>query len=135
MREVIVRIRDDIEADQYGPSDAAIADKTVDFSFDGVDYQIDLTAAHADEMTAAFAPYVKVAREAPPPKRGRPRRPATETVTAQQLASQVVPWDRAERARVRAWANKNGYEQSDIGVIKQEVREAFYAAHPTRGKL
>jgi Lsr2 len=125
MREMIVRIRDDIEVDQYGLSDAAIADKTIPFSFDGIDYEIDLTAAHVDEMASDFARYIKVARKADKPKRAK-RRSATESVTAQQLAQQITPWDKAERARIRKWANKNGYEQAELGQIKQEVKDAYY---------
>jgi Lsr2 len=134
MREVIIRIRDDIEADRYGPSDAAIADKTIEFSFDGITYEIDVTAANADQMANDFAPYIKVARRVQQ-KRGRKRKAAAEPVTAQQLAQQITPWDKAERARVRAWANKNGFEQAALGQIKQEVRDAYYAAHPGADEL
>jgi hypothetical protein len=39
-----------------------IADKTVQFGWDGVDYEIDLTAEHADEFADAMARYVDLAR-------------------------------------------------------------------------
>jgi hypothetical protein len=40
-----------------------IADKTVQFGWDGVDYEIDLTAEHADEFADAMARYVDLARK------------------------------------------------------------------------
>ena len=43
--------------------DGSDAVETVSFALDGVDYEIDLNAAHADALREALAPYVGHARK------------------------------------------------------------------------
>jgi hypothetical protein len=40
---------------------------------------------------------------------------------------------KGKREEIRKWANANGFEQAATGMIKQEVLEAYYAAHEKRG--
>ena len=37
------------------------------------------------------------------------------------------------RTRIREWARANGLEQSQLGHLKREVLEAYFAAHPEQG--
>ncbi|WIE70297.1 histone-like nucleoid-structuring protein Lsr2 [Curtobacterium sp. MCLR17_054] len=50
----LMRLVDDLT----GEPDAT----TVEFTFDGVDYEIDLTKQHHAKLRAAFAPYITVVR-------------------------------------------------------------------------
>jgi hypothetical protein len=43
--------------------DGSRADTTVRFGLDGIQYEIDLNAAHAEALRAAFEPYIRVGRQ------------------------------------------------------------------------
>lgn len=53
-RKTVVELVDDLDG---GP-----ADETVRFALDGVDYAIDLSAAHAERLRAAMATFLRHAR-------------------------------------------------------------------------
>lgn len=65
--------------------DGGVAEETVTFGLDGVDYEIDVSSEHASQLRAALGAYVNAARttdaatgkspgtHAPGPRRGRPR--------------------------------------------------------------
>jgi hypothetical protein len=92
--------------------DGAEADETVSFALDGKDYEIDLTAANAQKLRDAVAPYVGHARRAA----GRSARRAARN-------------GGASAADIRAWARENGWDVPDRGRVSAEVREAYNAAH------
>ena len=56
--------------------DGGEADGTVRFGLDGTDYEIDLSAKHAEALRKALAPYLGAARRAPgsATRRARPNR-------------------------------------------------------------
>ena len=88
---------------------------TVHFSWDGVDYFIDLTSAEAESFHKAIEKYLSVATKTSS-GRGRKstaKKPSTGGPTA---------------AEIRAWAKDNGYDVPERGRIPQEVRDAFDAA-------
>jgi hypothetical protein len=91
--------------------------KTVQFSFDGVHYEIDLTDDNADALREAFSDYIAAGRKVS----GRSGR----------ISSGSAPkrGNSEELAKIREWANANGHEVSSRGRISQAVRDAYDAAH------
>lgn len=97
--------------------DGSEADESVQFAVDGVSYEIDLSAANAEALREALAPYVSAARRIG----GRARRSAG---SRQQSAA-----ERTDLSDLRAWARENGFQVSDRGRVSSEVRAAYEAAH------
>lgn len=90
------------------------ADETVGFSLDGVDYEIDLTSAHADKLRASLAPWVEKARRVSGRRKAKsPQRSALS---------------REQSKAIREWATRNGREVSPRGRIPGDVVKAFHAA-------
>jgi hypothetical protein len=104
-QKVVVEMVDDIDG---GP-----ANHTVQFGLDGVDYVIDLSDAHADDLRAELASYLAAAHRTGGRKvRGTGRAPAA--TSARQRT-----WE------IRAWALANGHEVSTRGRISSELAELF----------
>lgn len=95
--------------------DGSDAEETISFRLDKVDYEIDLSKKHADELRAAFAPYVGMARK----KSGRSSRRRQGRSTGANAAS---------AAEIRSWARENGWNVPERGRVSAEVREAYHAA-------
>ncbi len=91
------------------------AEETVRFSVDGADYEIDLTTANAANLREVLSKYAANGRRLRGPSAAR--------------AGTVAPLSREETRRVRAWANAHGYNPSDRGRIRQDIQEAYAAAH------
>lgn len=102
-----VQFTDDIDG---GP-----ADTTISFVVDGTGYEIDLSAAHAEEVRQAVQPFVAAAR-----KVGSSGRRASRGARA----SGPPP------ATVRAWAKTEGIKVSDRGRVPAELIVRFQAANP-----
>jgi hypothetical protein len=97
--------------------DGGKADRTLHFSFDGVNYEIDLSKKNATALEKVLKPYVESARKVrQPARRGRP-------ATAAKRGS------RADLGQIREWARNNGHEISDRGRIPAAVVDAYNAAH------
>ncbi|ALU41339.1 hypothetical protein AS188_15705 (plasmid) [Kocuria flava] len=110
VQRVQVLLEDDLEG---GP-----AEETVTFALDGRDYEIDLSAAHAERLREALRPFVAAARKAT--DQGRRSAGARSTRTS--------GGDAAKTAAIRAWARKHGHQVSTRGRIPATVREAYHAA-------
>jgi len=95
--------------------DGGEADETVRFGLDGVQYEIDLSEAHASELRAALADYTSAARRS--------------SQTKQQRSSAPAPSRNQEAAQIREWAKENGYNVSSRGRVNSEIVEAYRAAH------
>lgn len=93
--------------------DGSEADETVIFALDGVEYEIDLTADHAEELREHFAAWIECARRTG----GR----STRRRSRKQSAAPVE----TDTAEIRAWARENGYEVSDRGRISATIMEAY----------
>lgn len=91
------------------------ADTTVEFSLDGVYYEIDLTAKNADALRSDIAVFIQSGRRIkglPGTHRRRPHRPRprlahTPPVNAALDADQA--WTKKDRTAMRAWGVKNGF--------------------------
>jgi hypothetical protein len=101
----IVELTDDL--------DGGKADRTVQFTWDGVSYEIDLSKRNATVLEKAMKPYVDAARKVK--RSGR-------TSSARGAA-------RSDLGAVRQWARANGHSVSDRGRIPRAVLEAYDASN------
>nr|WP_221383168.1 Lsr2 family protein [Actinoplanes polyasparticus] len=111
VRQVITILTDDL--------DGGNADRTIEFSLDGINYSIDLSDKNVDEFRSRLEPYIKagtrVARATPTRRRGSG--PAAVTTHLS---------NRDQNKAIREWAARNGHEISDRGRIPIPVVEAFH---------
>ena len=110
-QKVIYQLVDDLD---QSPLDDGTGE-TVIFGLDGVEYEIDLSSAHADGLRAALSAYVAA---------GRPRGRRTAGTTPRRSAAV-----KRDLESVRAWANDNGFTVSTRGRIPAAVSEAYHAAN------
>ena len=117
------------------------------FTFNGVDYEIDLNKQHTKELDDALIAYsaargklekfVSKAREVSNggPKKKAPAKKKTASVSMtrkpRKKAVRVTPKavDGASPAQVREWAQANNVEVSPTGVIQKSTYEAYNEAH------
>ena len=107
-----------ILVDDLDGTDAA---ETLSFGLDGVDYEIDLSEAHAADLRQALSLYVGHGR-----RTGGRRRRGQATSTAKQAAG---PGGAATAAEIRIWARENGWDVPERGRVAAEVRSAYDTAH------
>ena len=96
--------------------DGGEADETVRFGLDGVQYEIDLSEAHASELRAALNDYVGAARR------------SNSSKQRANASSAPAPSRNQEAAQIREWARENGYDVSSRGRVNSEIVEAYRAA-------
>ena len=96
--------------------DGGDAAETVSFGLDGVDYEIDLSEQHANELREALALYVGHGRRTGGRKRGGQRAAGAGK-------------DGPSASEIREWARENGWDVPARGRVSAEVREAYAAAH------
>lgn len=90
--------------------DGSVATTTVEFSLDGVTYEIDLNDDNAARFRENLSSWIESGRRTG----GRARR---------GTSSGRNP----ETKRIRDWARAEGYEVSDRGRVSAEIREAYAA--------
>lgn len=112
-KKVTVTLVDDFDGE-------AAADETVEFSLDGVTYEIDLSAKNAKALRADLKKWVEAGRRVGGRRRGR----ASAAGTGRARAS----IDREQSAAIRDWARRNGHNVSTRGRIPADVIDAFRAA-------
>jgi hypothetical protein len=91
---------------------------TCAFGLGDASFEIDLNAAHREELESVLAKFVAVAR---PVGTGRPAR-----TRRAEPAGRV---DRDHSHAIRLWAKDNGFEVSERGRISKTIVEAYEAAH------
>ena len=111
-KQTVVTMTDDIDGSE--------ATQTVEFSYRGKSYSVDLNDSNASEFDDALAPYVSAAEQAGGARPSRSSRGAT--ASRQRSSSDVDP------KAVRAWAEANGVTVSPRGRIKADIIEQFRAA-------
>ena len=94
--------------------DGGEAAGTVRFGLDGTEYEIDLSAAHSEELRKALEQYLAHARRA-----GGAARSTART----RRGSAVV-----DTAKVREWAKGQGIEVKDRGRVPADVLEQYKTA-------
>ncbi len=98
--------------------DGGEAEGTVRFALDGAEYEIDLSAGHAEALRKALAPYVSAARRASGAAARRPGRGGRRAASA----------DAPDPVAVREWAKSHGIEVKDRGRVPAELVVKFKAA-------
>ena len=98
--------------------DGGEAEGTVRFGLDGAEYEIDLSAGHAEALRKALAPYVSAARRAPSAAARRPGR------SGRGAESAGAP----DPTAVREWARSQGIEVKDRGRVPAGLVVKFKAA-------
>jgi hypothetical protein len=113
-RQVITTLIDDL--------DGKPADRTVEFSLDGISYTIDLSEANAGKLRKALDPFIeagtRLGRGGSTRVAGRPAGAPARTAGS-----------RDENRLIREWAAENGHQISERGRIPQGVSNAYRAAH------
>ncbi|RIT36887.1 Lsr2 family protein [Mycobacteroides abscessus] len=112
-KKVTVTLVDDVDG-------RTPADETVEFGFDGVTYEIDLSARNAEKLRSQLTTWAEHGRRIS----GRRR---TRALSAPGRGRASI--DRAQSVAIRDWARKNGREVSSRGRIPAEVVDAFNAAN------
>lgn len=105
--------------------DGSEAQETVEFSFRGKSFVLDLNEKNASEFDDALAPYIAAAQRAGSAQSARTSRVRGASVprTRSGSGSDVNP-----RA-VRAWAEGKGIAVSPRGRIRSDVLEQYKAAN------
>ncbi|MEU4241154.1 Lsr2 family protein [Actinoplanes sp. NPDC026619] len=111
-RQVITTLIDDLDGKK--------ADRTVEFSLDGIGYTIDLSEANAGKLRKALDPYISAGNRI---GRSATRISLRRTVPGRTASS------RDENRLIREWAQANGHQISERGRIPQSVTDAYRAAH------
>ncbi|MFV2018399.1 histone-like nucleoid-structuring protein Lsr2 [Micromonospora sp. LOL_023] len=110
-KKVITLLTDDLDGSE--------ADRTVEFSLDGVSYTIDLSEKNAGKLRKALDAYIaagsRVSRSTAAGRGGR------AGFTAPPARS-----DREQNRAIREWAAKNGYAVSERGRIPANVINAYH---------
>lgn len=92
--------------------------ETIEFSYRGKDYTIDLTDKEADDFDALMQPFVDAATGLG----GRSSRRRSYSRSSSGMT-------REELQNIRAWARANGHQVSERGRIKSDIIDAYHAAH------
>lgn len=108
-QRVVVLLQDDLDDSE--------ATHTIRFSVDGVDHEIDLNDQHAEQLRAAFAPWIGAARSTRPTRRNTTSQHPTTRVDPEQLRN------------IRTWAREHGHTLSDRGRIPHAIQDAYHQAH------
>src|SRR5689334_5237827 len=92
--------------------DGGEAAGTVRFSLDGTEYEIDLSAAHSDELRGVLAQYLARARRTGGAARNAARGPRGGV----------------DNAKVREWAKEQGIEVKERGRVPAGIVEKYKTA-------
>ncbi|WP_059016587.1 histone-like nucleoid-structuring protein Lsr2 [Mycobacterium sp. M26] len=110
-KKVTVTLVDDFDGE-------GAADETVEFSLDGVSYEIDLSAKNAQKLRNELKPWLEAGRRVGGRRRGRSGPPGRGRASI----------DREQSAAIREWARRNGHKVSTRGRIPADIIDAFHAA-------
>ena len=110
-KKVTVTFVDDLDGE-------ATADETVEFSLDGVGYEIDLSSKNAAKLRNDLKPWIEAGRRVGGRQRPRPAGSGRGRAST----------DRQQSAAIRQWARRNGYDLSARGRIPADVIDAFHNA-------
>lgn len=108
-KETITRLKDDLDGSE--------AKTTIQFSWGGTAYEIDLSGKNSRAFEEAIAPYLAASRRVSGKRTSK--RPAAKPTRATA---------RHDLAAVRAWAASNGTPVASRGRIATAVIEAYHAA-------
>ncbi len=104
--------------------DGELADETVTFALDGVEFEIDLNKANAKRLRDFMAEFQDHGRRLGRAGRAPQLTKATRQVSVDGLSAAAAI--KEENRKIREWAPKNGWVVSSRGRIPEEVIEAFH---------
>jgi hypothetical protein len=96
--------------------DGSAGDRTVNFTWDGTAYEIELSRKNVTAFEKSMKPYLDAARKVRVGG-GRPRRSSGRAGSRRDLGA------------IREWAAHNGFEVSARGRVAGSVIEAYDTAH------
>lgn len=120
--------------------DGTEATDRVAFSFEGVDYEIDLSAEHAEELRNILWQYVAHARRVKNPgatrrsRRGRATPPAmadaiasasTSTGVSALSTTSATGLSDLQRSSIREWGRRNGWQVKNRGRLPVDLIAAW----------
>lgn len=109
-RQVVVTIVDDIDANK-------VAEESVEFSIDGINYEIDLSAENAQKLRHDISQWSNHARKVV----GRGKKTKISTKSATTGAKN-------QSALIRSWAREQGIPVTERGRIPSSIVEQFHRA-------
>ncbi|PWW54857.1 histone-like nucleoid-structuring protein Lsr2 [Actinokineospora spheciospongiae] len=101
--------------------------RSVEFSLDGVRYEIDLNESNASRLRDELAEFIEAARRTG----GRVKRSAAASSPVKAAGEGR---SKEQTKAIRDWARQNGHEISERGRIPSAVVEAFEEAHAAKPK-
>jgi hypothetical protein len=101
--------------------------ETVEFSFDGVRYSIDLAKKNRTGLDRVFKPWIAAAT--PVKGRGSSGRSRSGSGRRSTRPRSTPAGSGVDLAAVRAWAAEQGIEVSARGRVAQSVIDAYQASH------
>ena len=124
MKELITRLRDDFDRSLDGV-------ETIEFGYRGIAYEIELSPANAAIFDEQIGRYIAAGRKVKQRSRKRKAKATTNGEVVDKPVRGAPPIDGKElRDRIREFARQQGIPQSNIGQLKRESVDAYYAAHP-----
>lgn len=99
-------------------------------TFEGVEYEIDLTDASFADLRRLLKPYLKAARPVRAPRSGAPSSPPADSSGPARRASRSDSG--SDSATIRAWARSTGVAVPERGRIPATVRASWIEAGSPR---
>ena len=119
-RTTIIQLTDDLDGSE--------AHQSVEFSYRGKSYSLDLNDKNASELDEVLAPYIAAAQKASGASRGGRR--TSRSAGSRSGSSGGGTSSTPDPKDVRAWAEANGVQVSARGRIRASVTEQYRAANP-----
>lgn len=94
--------------------DGSEASQTVQFGLDGKSFEIDLSDGNAEALRKILAPYLEAGRR----QKSGGGRPALRTAASRS----------EDTAKIREWAEKNGFDINARGRIPRNILDAYNQA-------
>ncbi len=116
-RKTVVTLVDDLTGE------TAEDISTVEFTVDGMAYELDLTDDNSAKLRDTLSPYVRAGRKIGG-RRGGDTRPGRTIKSSGSAAG----YNRETLKSIRAWAKQNGHRVSDRGRLSAEVLQAWQSA-------
>jgi hypothetical protein len=113
--------------------DGSVAEESVSFGLDGVEYEIDLSTEHAEALRGVLEPYTAAARRTGGRRgsRASSRPAATGSSGSAGGDGGGAARSRSTNAQIRAWAADHGVTLAERGRLPGRVIEAFEAGDPS----
>lgn len=107
-----------VYTDDLDGTELPAGSRSTRFSFDGIEYEIDLSNDNRQSLSQALEPFIASARRVGTAQRSAaPRARGSKKADAERLSA------------IRTWAQGNGYTVGDRGRIKAEIVDAYDAAN------